>query len=211
MGEHRMFMPDVHVACRCGGQEREFHLGDSKLLLSGLSPPLWPTALDDPFLASLLAAPPLSQRVSQVYLSPSSWSPSSCLSMGVRDKGVVYHCGYITNPQGISSAVEYLKETAWLRSLPELCGQEYNMHWRKLFYFLFISSLLPGLDQGLGESGQQQAKSWPDPCLFCSGFMGLHRRMHRPLCLQDTVIFSTQHRWHPLQYYQLTFDYYNFP
>lgn len=107
------------------------------------------------------------------------------------------------NPQGISSAVEYLRQYG-SGPCQSCVGRNVTCSGEISFISFFVSSVLPGLDQGLGESGQWQAKSWPDPCLFCPGFMGLHRRMHRPVCLQDTVIFSTQHRWHPLQYYQLT-------
>lgn len=209
---------NVHAGCACG---LPLWKSGETVSSEGLqTPPIWSvltTLSCDPQLLMLIFWPHSSLllhwvRASQVYLSPSSWSPSYCPSMGVRDKGVVYHCGYITE---IHKESPVLLST-WKRqhgSVPcrSCVDRNVTCTGESSFISFLKDSLLPGLDQGLGESGQQQAKSWADPCLFCSGFMGLHRRMRRPLCLQATVIFSTQHRWYPLQYYQLIFDYYNLP
>lgn len=137
MGEHWMFMPDVHVGCHLEVRRGSFIWGtpNTSCLICPYHTKLWPTAIDAPFLASfLLTAPPLSQRASQVYLSPLSWSLSMSIHGGQGQECILPLWVCHRNPQGVSSAVEYLKETVRLSPLPVLCGQECNMHWRKLLF-----------------------------------------------------------------------------
>lgn len=206
MGEHWMLMPDVHVACHCGGQKRQFHLGDSKLLLSGLSSPLW--AVTHSSWCSFSGLTPLCSSTESegepglpvpFLLVPILLSIHGGQGQGCSLPLWVHH----RNPQGISSVVEYLKETAWLRPLPELCGQECNMHWRKLFYFLFKgqSAAWPGPGTGREWSAAGKELSWPLPLLLwfhgasqedaqASVFAG-HSNLFNPTQTVSITILST--------------------
>lgn len=172
MGEHWMSISEVNVACHLEVRRDSFIWGiPNSCLICPHHCKLWPRALDAPFLASLLLTdPPQSERASQVYPCPGPhptihpWGSGTRVYFAI----VVHH----RNPQGISSPVEYLKETAQLSPLPELCGQECNMHWRKLFYFHFCKqwAAWPGPRTGGEWPAAGQELTWPLPLLLC--FLG---------------------------------------
>lgn len=169
MGEHWMFMPDVHVGCHLEVRRGSFiwRTPNTSCLICPRHTKLWPTAIDAPFLASfLLTAPPLSQRASQVpfVLVPVALS----IHAGQGQECILPLWVCHRNPQGVSSAVEYLKETVWLSPLPELCGQECNMHWRKLFYFCFCKQCTAWPEPGTGREWSTAGKelTWPLPLLL---------------------------------------------
>lgn len=170
MGEHWMFMPDVHVGCHLEVRRGSFIWGtpNTSCLICPYHTKLWPTAIDAPFLASfLLTAPPLSQRASQVYLSLCP-GPYPCPSMGVRDKSVFYHCGYV---------IEIHKESlvllsTWKRqygSVPCQCCVDRNVTCTgENFYFHFCKQCTawpePGTRREWSTAGKEL--TWPLPLLL---------------------------------------------
>lgn len=153
-----MPIPDGDVACHHGGWGRQFRPRGPHLLLAGLSPP--PQDMTHLPWFPLLAASPPRQGASQGYPPSTSWSPSYCLSMGVRDKGVFYHCGDITeilNSTGDSLCTWKRKHSS---ALWQICvDRNVTCTGDKSFISFFARILLAGLGQGLEERGQRQAKS----------------------------------------------------
>lgn len=194
---------------------REFRLGDSKLLLSGLAQSL--RVVTHSSWCSFLGIIPSHCSSTELGGQPGLPVPFILVPVplsihGGQGQGCVlllWVCH--RNPQGISGDVEYLKETAWLRPLLELCGQECNMHWRKLFYFLFCKqpTAWPGAGTGREWSAAGKELTWPLPLLLwfhgasqedaqASVFAG-HSDLFNPTQMASITILSTN------------IDYYDFP
>lgn len=95
MGEHWMFMPEVHVGLLFGGQERHFHLGDPKLL-SHLSPP--PRVVTHSSWCCFPGIIPshcssIESKGQPGLPVPFVLVPIPLSIHAVRDKGVFCHCG----------------------------------------------------------------------------------------------------------------------
>lgn len=142
---------NVHTRCGCGlpswrSGDTVSSRGTSSPDGPGLSPPPWAVtaALDSP---SLAPPPPPRQSASQGHRSSTSWSPSYHPSMGIRDKGVLYYCGDIT--EILNSTGDSL--CTWKRqhsSAPcQICVDRnvtYTGNWS--FISFFASNLLAHLD-----------------------------------------------------------------
>lgn len=196
---HENIIPNAHTSCGCGlpslSSGEMVSSWGPLLLLASLSPPhravthsSWCSFPGSPFLLLLHQG-----RVPARATHP----PPPHLHPTIHLWGLwtMVYFTIVGTWQKYSTALVYLREAAHCQICVDrniTCTRD------RSFISFFASSLLAGLDQGLEERGQLQAKSWPAPCPVCSGFTGLHRRLHGPLCLQDMVIFSIQHRWHPL-------------
>lgn len=210
MGEHWMFVPGVHVVCHLEVRRESFLWGtpNSSCLICPHHSELWPTALDAPFLASFLfTAPPLSQRASQLYLSPLSWSSSH-----IGDKGVFYPWGYIIEIPKESLVLLSTWKTQYGSGPCQSCvHRDVPCTGKSSFISFFVSSMLTGLDQGLGESGQWQAKSWPDPLPLLLQFHGASQEDAQASLFAGHSDLFNPTQMAPITRLSTNIDYYSFP
>lgn len=184
-----MTILDVGMACHHGGQRRQFHSGGPHFFLLGLSPLPW--IMTHSSWCSLPGIPFLLLFHWDKVPDRDTWLSPPCPSMAAIDKGILYHCGSITeilNSTGYSLCT--WKGQHSLSSCPISVDRNVTCAGGRSFISFFSSSLLTGPDEGLEERSLQQEKSWPAPYITCSILMGLHRRLHGSVLAQDTVIFS---------------------